>query len=1059
MLKITNILNPLTGGATTEEYVWVKGRALAEYMKYAGECVVAYGSKIIDLPLDEIYPADTDEYMVMPILEGIDRQSQRILGYMAMSAVSFIPGWGPAAAFIGGNLINLFLQDKEKDPYKKSQSYAWQHRDSPTAAQGVAMPVIYGKARVRPVLKNRYVTVEGDKQVLYALYGIAAHKVDEKTIPRWYDDPPHTYMHGEEVRPIERYDEPGKTYVCIKDHDQNIVVPFYTSTKYWKVGHGTASFAEDIIVNGRAIGEYHHDVSWETRPGLPQQSIILGFDITYSNFAQDRVLYLDFPEISKKTANIRYDANSNKVVWNEHALLLHGESYLVQADAKSFAPGRTYYIYYDQSISTRKYYMKIDTPPTADTAYIIASFKGRATDISTPTYYYSTNMPVSADWYSPVLTIANTHNIELMFEFPYGLYGSITGADITSVTCRLFAQYRELNTGKWINFNAGFASPDHVQSYEDSAIDAIHVRRKKPEIFNISVKAVEKEEPLDYSKQYEMRVSASSPSIVKLVNVATIVYGEENADGSRPGFTYPGEPLLGIKALASGQISGDLDVQVDVERSKVWVYNTRLVDGKAVGWVIDDDGNPNADANNHAWAVYDKLVNGHPDHPAYPTYGNEDAEAVYGCGIDYRRIDYESFRTWAKHTNGTDKGELGYKLNIVFDTFMTAWDAILRVCQEGWGMVYPVGTKIFAFTDKATDVSQVFTMGNIQHDTFGQKYMEEAQKINMVEVTYWDKERNYERTTLATRTANWDSSTNLNVPTAITLYGTTAFEQAWSIARRILMGNELLNNIIAYGVDIDALASQAGDVVEVQHDVLTAGSGGRITAVDVAARSITLDRTLSITGGVEYELTIYHNDSTIERKTVTGGSDTATIVWNVGDWVWDSVPEVYELYSFGVPGAHTKKYRITDISRSNELMRTLTLVQYDEALYGSFTPNDPVEADGEGDISAPKIAPPSDTIEKIANLLNLASNVQLREVVSKNRITGEYESSIVVTWNTVDGDPRGSWEIWFRDVDVSDVDWQGTWEAGEYDQDDKVEHGGKTYISLVDENTTQPFSI
>ncbi len=686
----------------------------------------------------------------------------------------------------------------------------------------------------------------------------------------------------------------------------------------------------------------------------------------------------------------------------------------------------------------------------------------------------------------------------------------------------------------------------------------------------------------------KLRVSAYAPTTVKIVNLATIVYGEANIDETAPGFTYPGEPLLGIKALASGQISGDLDVQVDAERSKVWVYT-------GSEW-------EKLDANNHAWAVYDILAQGHVDHPAYPTYDNINAEAIYGCGIDKDRLDYESFREWADNID-----VLEYSLNIVFDTFMTAWDAILRICQEGRGMVYPVGAKIYAFTDKAADATQLFTMGNIHADTFVQRFMGATQKINMIETTFYDAERNYEKTTLATRTADWDSTDGPSIPISIILYGTTSVDQGWSIPRFLLRGNELLNNIISFGVDVDALAAQAGDVVEVQHDVLNAGRGGRIvsyaenlisnpsfetrawtpwtiwnTSGNPNKRQIitttvftgtyswwhqsattnsgnyqtftVLPSTVytlscwawiiedytgtdsirvmtSVDGEVTYDsgyadISILGSWQRLSVTVTTGVAQTSMTMWVGGkgncyfdaiqveqaaavtDWMqqarvtldrevtlagddelivwrdgvritkttslntgetrdnilyitpWAVPPQQYDIYSFGADSTTiVNKYRITEISRTDELMRTLTLVQYDAALYDSYTPADADPVISGGYVAAAKVAPPTTLIETIADLLNIATNVQIREVVSRNRTTGQYESSLVVTWDPVNGDPRGTWEVWLRDVDASDDGWQGSWEAGTYGHDDKVEYDGKAYISLEDENTSTPVNV
>ncbi len=1200
MLKITNVLNPLTGGATSEEYKWRKGASIADYIDYSGECVVACNGEILDLAADKIFPANGEDYMVMPAIENMDRQSQRLLGYTAMSVVRFFPGWGPMAAFIGSNAINLFLRDEDK-AQSTSESYAWQHRDSPTAAQGSAMPVIYGKARVRPVLKNRYVTVEGDEQRLYALYGLAAHKVDQReSVPTLADAIAGT------VGPSEEFTHPlipGATLIYPQEYrgpTNTIARGVFLSERPF--GKGMGAFYNDIFINGRPIGDYNADVEWETRQGLPEQLLILGFDVTYANTAFDISLYLDYPTIVKTVANFELDTDTMLVHWAEHYLTFQGVEYKILEGTYLLTglAGKTAYIIWDTAISTSEYQTAAGTIVLPNTAYIIFQFNVTATNWGARIYPYRVTSPSSGDWTtlaSASNPVTNAHNIEVTFEFPSGLFGHIPGTDLVPARCRLFAQYREVGATTWTNFASGFGKPDYVDSGDPPAVV---ITRKRARMFNVVLKTLAPNFTLDYTASYEVRVTASSTAVVKIVNIATVYYGVENADGTPPGFTYPGEPLLGIKALASGQISGDLDVQVDVERSNVWVWNTNVI--AADKWVLGD-------ANNHAWAVYDILAQGHPDHPAYPTFGNEDAEAIYGCGVDKNRLDYDSFKVWA-----TNIEDMEYELNIVFDTFMPAWDAILRICQEGRGMVYPVGTKIFAFTDKATDVTQVFTMGNIHAGTFVQRYMESKQKVNMVEANYYDQERNYEKTVIAARSEDWDSTSGQSIPTTVTLYGTTTIEQAWSIIRFILRGNELLNNVITFGVDIDALAAQAGDVVEVQHDVLNAGRGGRIVsyeenpvvnpsfesgtegsftgwlggskinswdlwsdpgnaqrrwstdqayagdrsyyhisaiftagisqvitglspstvytvtcwiypvaytslrlaietdtfytdhpestgawerlmvtvtttpgqttlrvliggegtayfdAVQVEAVSVatefmqqarvTLDRDVTLSPASSYDLVVWRSGTRIVKSTALNLGETRDNILYATPW--DVPPQQYDPYSFGTATTVVEKYRITNISRTEELMRTLTLVQYDEDLYNSYVPSDVEPAWTEGFAGKPRILPPVANIEELAALLNIATNVQLREVVSRNRQTGQYESSIVVTWVPVDGDPRGAWEVWFRDVDASDDDWDGTWGAAKaavgYELDQKVEFGGKAYISLEDDNTSTPFN-
>ena len=1078
MLTIINVLNHLTGGSTTGTHVFVKGKSLAAYIGFYEKCVVGWNGTVLELPIDEIMPADNETYTVVILPEGGDKQTWRVLGYVLISAAMFVPGTQALAwkgfylttfqkaliAGVGGNMINTLLRDKEKN-FSQSPSYEWQHKENPTAAFGSAMPVIYGKARLRPTLKNRYVTTVGDKQYLYALYSLASHLVDETVHDSFgYSE---FYRHGDIVHienlssPFhETLTEPGKTYRCITNESFIIGVAPFDSTDDWEVYHGTASFSEDIIINGRAIQNYGDDVQWETRPGLAEQIIITGFEATYFNTALDISLYGDAPVIDSGKASIQLVPT---LFWTEHILQYQGGVYTI----RHFNGAVFDYVYW-KAPDTQ---YTLSNESTLDGYFLIAYYPGTG-------FKYTINKSIvptsgSSAWVEPVTNMSDIHNIELTFLLPSGLFGFKSTGALSTVTCSLMAQYREQtadDSEEWVNFNFEFSkSTDEVDTTDTSGVHVGVVRKQTQKPVNVAVKALPDGEFLDSEKVYEVRTTAVSISIVKLVNVAGIVYGEKNAKGDRPGFTYPGEPLLGIKALASGQISGDLDVQVDVERSKVWVYSTRITPN---AWV-------KVDANNHAWAVYDILVNGfyHTSsariHPAYPdpniegyswvadgvTYTTE-AEAIYGCGIDPERIDFESFHDWADNII-----DIEYELNIVFDTFMSAWDAILRICQEGRGMVYPVGTKIFAMSYKAQEVTQLFTMGNIHTDTFVQRYMDSGQKANMLEMKYWDADRNYQETLLSVKSADWDESGTMNQPTLITLYGTTDYTQTSSIARFIMETNRLLNNIISFAVDVDTLASQVGDVVEVNHDVLNLGTSGRVVSYSAGAPvTVVLDRDVTMTGAQFYALKVKHAATgTLEEKTAitvvgTGSSITFSSAF-------DEVIAKHDEYSFRATGTSTppssvhtqpaQLYQIIEISRSDELVRTLTLMQYDPAIYGEIGGDD-----FDDEFTDTTIIPPGDTVGVVANVLNLASNVRLEEILSKNRRTGEIQSSIAVLF---DSEPppaaRGSWEIFFRDVDVSDINWKGTWVDDTYSTDEKVELNGITFISLENDNTTRPARI
>ncbi len=555
-----------------------------------------------------------------------------------------------------------------------------------------------------------------------------------------------------------------------------------------------------------------------------------------------------------------------------------------------------------------------------------------------------------------------------------------------------------------------------------------------------------------------------------MLNVALITYAQPDADGEVRGFTYPGEALLGMKIQATGELSGDVDTTAVVERSTVKVYNTR----PGGGWT---DGT----ADSHAWAVYDTLANGHVDHPEYPDIDADPTtiQPIYGCGVNKDNIDYESFRSWSEYANrpsaddpsnfGSPYG-IGYKLNIVFDTLTPAWDAIMRICQEGRGITYPFGSIFYALVDKPVanaDITQLFCMGNINLESFSQQWLDKSKKATLIEVTYWDEDNNYDRTQFVIRTSDWDTTAELSTPVKLALHGTTTYNQAFAIGTYRLNSNELLSQIVGLETDMEMLQAQVGDVVRVQHRSLT-GDGGRVKSYTAGSNTVTLDKTVTVAAGTTYELFIQHSDGTLERKTYTGVADTDTLFFG-GD-AWTTNPAKYDNWAFGPSGEATKLFRIMDIDLAGDYKRRVVCLEYTADAYKTNPYTTDTDAETAGKVGAGKYAPGADlsviNVGKIAPDLNqptlvtfnTAANLRLVEVISRNRSTGEYESSVVVSWDMDQGENWGMWDIRFRDVDGTDLDWQGEWVAGgSYDQYEKVERGGFAFISLVDNNTTEPF--
>ncbi len=848
------------------------------------------------------------------------------------------PGWKLFTYTASGFLINGLLNPKSDRPEELEKSYGWRHIGNPGASEGSAMPVIYGKVRVQPTIKNRFVTTESGKQYLHVLYSFASHRIDERAVALWSlggSTGSQRYEIGDEVQPIASAPEPGKTYVCTKAHnivyvDGGVVkTRNYTDTNYWNESKGTAAIT-NITINGNTITNYP-DLEYFTRPGLAEQTIIEGFDVTYSSNPQSG------------TADFKVGTGTSEI---------------------------------DKE-------------------------RGQWTTVTT--------------------TAVNTQNIDLSFYFPNGLFSSDNQGNVAQNGVAIYAQYRKVGATTWINFDFGhqtrsnnrtdinrvFDYSNTLQSLNYGDVVQGVILRKEINAFYLSFKAQADGTYLDPG-QYEVRFGVNSyvldiiTAVVEVTNVATIVYGS---------FTYPGEPLLGIRALADGELNTDIDLRAVCERSTVDVYDPTIST-----WVKKS-------ANIHAWAVYDMLCAGSTDHT--------DRTLTYGGGVSHTQLDnaYSEFLAWATYSSLL----LGYSLNIVFDTFQELWNAILQVQQEGMGVVYPAGSEYHVIKDQALASDQLVNVALTNLGSFKRQWFDKTRKANLIEVTYFDEDRGYEPTTFAVRTADWDDQDRLSDPAKLVLYGTNNFNQAYALAKYKLNCNELLNQIATANLDVDSLQVGIGDVLKVQHDIPEIGDGGLVfgTATDTLIFDKVIDFSPSIiplvvfirrSDDVTYSLLLDNPGVAQDHADLKAGQS----------WFGGVPPAKYDPYIVGLADTSYKQYRVIDIARSDRTMPRVTLLEYNADTY------DP-------DL-IPNLGLPDKTT------FNVAQNLRAVEILSR-RHTGEYESAIRLSWDSDPAQPFGEWEIFFRDVDAGDINWTGNWATGSvYSTDDKVIHAGSSYVSLMDNN-------
>lgn len=412
--------------------------------------------------------------------------------------------------------------------------------------------------------------------------------------------------------------------------------------------------------------------------------------------------------------------------------------------------------------------------------------------------------------------------------------------------------------------------------------------------------------------QYEVRVrcthkddtSTRTANKIQWVGITQIIYDD---------FRYPGKALLGLKALATDQLSGsDPQLTCLISRSLVWVWNP------------DTKAYEQKPAANPAWAAYDIL------HQCRKLTSVDGKDSFMVTGIPYENIDYDAFNAWA---NMCDANNIDF--NFLYDSAMKLYDALQYPCRVGYGAIVLIGTKVSCIFDAASEPVQLFIVANIKKDSFSNEYQSTDDRANCIEVSFMNKDKNYERDVLAVYSDAYNDSDVPSQPTQVELMGCTDVNQAYRYGAYKLRSNKYEIRTASFEAFADAIACQIGDVILVQEDIMDWGVGGRIVAID--GNVVTIDQpadnlsdvtTMLIRSNSTDKLS-YYNISSIAGNNVTLASAPS-----------DAEPDC--IYVIGHKGHEAKKFRVLSISASHsDETRIIQAIEYYPELYDMDVTNIP----------------------------------------------------------------------------------------------------------------------
>ena len=500
--------------------------------------------------------------------------------------------------------------------------------------------------------------------------------------------------------------------------------------------------------------------------------------------------------------------------------------------------------------------------------------------------------------------------IELTVGFPNGLYYSNDsgGADRTSVTLK--AEIRKVGDESWqalpLANQKGMAG--HIKrrdawnfiKSDNSVTNTSDYSGRIEEATNNAFYRVFRFDNLEKARyEIRMRCSAKDGKSLRHVNK---VYWVQLTQIIYDDFVHPGKALIGIKALATSQLSGsDPKVTWIQERSEVYVFNP---------YINKYEAQP---ADNPAWAAYDLIHICRKIGGEYIVFGQP-----------HMRLDYNAFKAWADKCKTN-----GFTFNYIYDTAMRLWDALKYPEAVGRGKVIPVGTRFTCVSDYQSTPVQLFTVANIKQGSFTEEFQGVEARANSVEISFLNKDKDYERDVIPVYGDTYDESDTLTNPAQVELMGCTSLEQAYKHGKHFLRCNKYEIRTVTIEAFTDAIACTVGDIILIQHDIPEWGEGGRVVAV--SGQTITLDKEVSVQPGKNYQLLIRSNSTDIVSTFNVVNVSGLNVI------VKESIPvQPDAVYAFGEVSKSAKPFRVLAITKTlSEMTRKIQCMEYYPELYVS----------------------------------------------------------------------------------------------------------------------------
>lgn len=493
-------------------------------------------------------------------------------------------------------------------------------------------------------------------------------------------------------------------------------------------------------------------------------------------------------------------------------------------------------------------------------------------------------------------------SLEVTLEWPAGLYHINDDSNFGNATTKFRIEYRKSGADTWTL----------DKEYTETAATNEALRK------SYQINGLEE-------GRYDVRVtllSKPSSSRDQAMVQWTLLTSYNNGV-----YTRPGKVLVAMRILATNQLSGGVpSVSWRQKRSTVWVYNP------------NESAYEQQPANNPIWAAYDIM------HQCryFKNINTGEMEFVhYGCSHENLDPYYEQWKDAADYafemiTNENGEKEHRYEFDAFLDTAQKRITAAQKAAAVGHAVIIAHGRNYGIVVDRPGHISQIFGEGRTTVSSVKGSFTSKEDRARAVDVTYNDEHNDFKNTMMTVRSPLYNKDTGVDNTTQLTLFGVKRRSQAYREAVTALATSERQLQFIELQTDIDGIVAEYGDIVGYNHAVSRIGiASGRL--VSVAASKVVLDKSVDLNPTKTYEIYITLSDDTIVKRSVASVT-TATKTTELAVTVpFDDaqMPARFDNYAFGECDKSIKPFRIVSASRDGDMLVSLKLAEYDEAMYAT----------------------------------------------------------------------------------------------------------------------------